>query len=224
MSRTSRRRRLVCYHEAGHAVVRWWLGHPADNAVVISRAAFLAGGTILDRRDRPYRAEGIVNGYDIADPEMFKLALADDADPGRRLHERFAARIGMALIEDHAGAAAEARYLRRSIVACLIDGGASDMASAERISDEWFGEEKAALDACHEAERRAQRFVRSPKGWAAITAVAEALQERGELDGAEIASLCADVYGGEPTYDAWALRWPPMPEEIRSGFLPQRER
>ena len=87
----------------------------------------------------------------------------------------------------------------------------------------WFDDGVEARAAEIEAERVARAFVRSPKAWSAICAVARSLYDRGALDGAEIAALCAVAYGGAPMHDAWALRWPPTSEEIRSGVLLQWE-
>ena len=217
------RRYSTCFHEAGHAVFRWWLGLGADDAAVIPRAAALAGANVYDRCGRPVRAEGIVNGFAIADPEMYRFHLTYPWSAEFRLPERYAARVAMALVNCFAGLAAEARHTRGSLAGCVLAGGAGDMENLRWILGAWFDGGAGARTAEIEAERIARAFVRSPKAWAAIRAVARALYERGALDGAEIADLCAVAYGGTPMHDAWALRWPPTSEQIRSGVLPQWE-
>ncbi len=52
MIRTKGRRRLACYHEAGHALARWWMGFHTENVVVLTVEQVRAGVTVLDRRDR----------------------------------------------------------------------------------------------------------------------------------------------------------------------------
>ena len=68
----------------------------------------------------------------------------------------------------------------------------------------------------------ARAFVRSPKGWAAITAVADALFERGRVDGDEIDVFCSEAFSIPFRYGAWDNTWPPTPGQIRSGFIPDR--
>lgn len=173
------RRRFVCYHEAGHAVVRLWLGHGAENAVVISRAAYLAGATISDRCGGLHRAERIIFGYNISDPKTYKLNLATTVAPEARLLKRYSERIAMDFIMTFAGGVAEGRYRRRSLAGCLIAGGSGDMEHLRRISEAWFVHRAEATAAIVEAERIARAFVRAPKAWAAIGAVAQALLQRG---------------------------------------------
>lgn len=214
------RRRCTCFHEAGHAVLRWWLGHDADYAMVLPLAAALAAARAPDRYGRPQVVEATVYGYAIATPEIYKRHLANARANDLRLPERCAARVAMALMNCYAGPVAEARYTRKSLVACIIAGGSGDMESMDRILAAWFDDESDRSAARDEAISMTRAFVRSPKAWAAICVVARALQQRGELDGVVIASLCTAIYGDAPEHDAWALRWPPTSEEIQSGCIP----
>src|SRR5215207_5807222 len=64
-------------------------------------------------------------------------------------------------------------------------------------------------------------LLRSREGWAAVTAVAEALQVQGELSGVEVAAVCRAAYGGrEARHGTWHQHCPPTLEMLRSGFLP----
>ena len=73
------------------------------------------------------------------------------------------------------------------------------------------------------AETRAKALIRSPMGAAAVQSIAEALHQRGELDGEEVAALCRDAYGGrECRFGAWTDHWPPTLAQIRAGHIPER--
>ena len=64
-------------------------------------------------------------------------------------------------------------------------------------------------------------LLRSREGWAAVTAVAEALQVQGELSDVEVAAVCRAAYGGrEARHGTWHQHWPPTLEMLRSGFPP----
>jgi hypothetical protein len=66
-------------------------------------------------------------------------------------------------------------------------------------------------------------LVRSPQGSSAIRVIADALVARGELSGAQIATLCREAYGGrECAFEAWATCWPPTLAQIRAGYIPER--
>ncbi len=214
------RRLLTCYHEAGHAVAVWWMGYHSDRAVVLTPAEVGAGVTIAGRRGRTHHGEGAVIGYDIAEKSSYKTArrVAEAGDD--ELWRCCDTRARMAMVMSYAGPIAEARFRQMRIEWCFYEGGMVDLDEADRVAAEWFADGPAAIAASEQCERVARALVRSRKGWAAISAVAVALQERGEVDGSRIAALCAASYGAAPKLDAWALRWPPTAEEIRSGYLP----
>jgi len=72
---------------------------------------------------------------------------------------------------------------------------------------------------------RATALIRSPAGWAAITAIAEALHARGQLTGQQVAKLCRAAYDGrQPEYAIWQEHWPPTLEQLRAGFVPPEGR
>ena len=214
------RRRSTCFHQAGHAVHRWWLGHAPDNAIVISPTAALAGATVPDSSGSLRNVEGIVNGDDLADVGLYKMCLAIDRSGRFRTHGLCAARVAMTLMNHYVGGAAEARYRRRSLASCVAAADGSDRESLELTLSTWFDDDAGRSSALLKAEHLARAFVRSPKAWAAICIVARALQQRGKLDRVVIASLCAAAYGGSPEYDVWSLSWPPKPDEIRLGIFP----
>jgi hypothetical protein len=70
-------------------------------------------------------------------------------------------------------------------------------------------------------ELMAAALIRSEVSWQAITTVAQALMDRGELSGDEVDALCATVYGHErPSQKAWQDSWPSDPKVIRAGWIP----
>ena len=223
MGRMTGRRRLTCHHEAGHALARWWLGFYTDRAVVLSVEEVLARTPIVNRRGVGSLCEGMIDGHDIHFP--FARESLDGMGKDRDRYEAQAGRrVEMALVELYAGAYAEARHRKWSSLACFLAGGAGDLDSARRISDEWFVSEADKTAANRRAERYAAALVRSPKGAAAIRAMADALHEHGEIDGDAIEAHCRAAYGAEPQHDAWADHWPPTLEQIRHGFIPPPRR
>jgi hypothetical protein len=119
----------------------------------------------------------------------------------------------MDLVGTDIGATAEARYRRRSCLACLMEGGDGDLANKNRLLD-WAYTDKAEREAASLlSERRASKLVWSVSGWKAITAMAEVLFEKGVISGEEIEKLCRKAYGASvrdgrlvATHDAYP--WP----------------
>ncbi len=221
MIRTKGRRRLACYHEAGHALARWWMGFHTENVVVLTVEQVRAGVTVLDRRDREHAVEGMVNGYDIHMPLAREMvAGARDADRAW-LSRQVEVRTDMALMELYAGPFAEVRFRKCAALACFMFGGDQDMAQAREIAAAWFDDEVDRRAAHFRADRRAAALVRSRKGWMAISALASAVFRKGEIDGDEVDALCAGVYGGEFRYGVWDKAWPPTLEQIRDGHIPE---
>ena len=226
MIRTRGRRPLTCHHEAGHAVARWWLGFHTDDVAVLTVDEVRGGAMLPDRRGREHRCEGLANGYDIHFPHAREQVCGswDSADHRASFILSAGRRADMALVELYAGGYAEARFLRRSAFACFLSGGGGDVDQAREIAADWFDTQADQQAAHARAETIARAFVRSPKGWAAIKAVAGALLGRGRIDGDEVDALCSAAYGAPFAYDRWAEIWPPTAEQIRSGHLPFRER
>ena len=222
MTRVQGRRRSTCHHEAGHALARWWLGFDTDRAAVLSVEDAKAGVGLEDRRGKMrYGLEGMVCGYPIHMP-LARQVVDGDTEAGARaiIARRAPIRIEMSLVMTYAGAFAQAAFTKQSGMWSFVAGGQGDLDDAKTIAAEWFIEE-ADQDRVHrQGERLAKALVRSPKGSAAIHAMAEVLYQCGDLDGVEIDALCSAAYGEPYVYDRWAEAWPPTPAQIRSGFLP----
>ncbi len=222
---TRGRRRLTCHHEAGHALARWWLGFYTYSAAVLSVEEVQAGVGLADERgSMRYGLEGLVCGSGIHLP--FAREIVDDAtdtsDAARALINRTAPiRVEMALVVMYAGAFAQTAFTRQSGTGSFFDGGMADLDNAKTIAAEWFVEKADQKRAHRQAERCARAIVRSPKGSAAIEAMAEILHTFGHLDGSEIDELCSVAYSEAFAFDRWAEAWPPTPAQIRDGFLPQ---
>jgi hypothetical protein len=200
---TSGRRKITCYHEAEHAHGRWFFGHDTERAVVLSVERVLAGNWPVDHKGRVCRdIEGYVDGYGIGPNPQFTPRIADivfgeETSPEDAEQYKRSLVIGMEmdLVGSDIGATAEGRYRRQSVVACMMEGGDGDLASKRRLLD-WEYTDKAAREAARFlAERRASKLVWSASGWRAITAMAEALHENGEITGDEIEDLCCAAYG-----------------------------
>ena len=95
------------------------------------------------------------------------------------------------------------------------------MASASHALDTWFPEAAARTHAAALAKSRTAALVGSEAGWRAITAIAEALMERGRLSWKNVDALCAAAYGHKhPSLKAWKESWPPDLNMIRAGWVP----
>ena len=220
------RRPLACYHEAGHCLIRWYFGHRFHGVTVLAIEEIRRNKRIIDRRGRPITdVEGLVEGYDIGPPpDLGPEAFEGMEGPPERLAQvRQSQRIGLEvmLVECHAGIVAEARYRKCGVDALVLTGGNADMASARDVLDRWFPEATAREHAAVLAKSRAQALVHSEAGWRAITAIAEALMERGELSWEDADALCAAAYGHkQPSLKAWKESWPPELAMIRAGRVP----
>ena len=108
------------------------------------------------------------------------------------------------------GIEAEARYTKRSAVACGLSGGRGDIQNAYDLLKMRFPRPANREAASLRTERWARALVRSVPGWKAITAMAEALLERGILEWDEADALCAAAYGHQrPWLGDWMEQWPP---------------
>jgi hypothetical protein len=216
------RRPLTCHHEAGHALARWRFGHATHRVVVQTRAAFEAGVGIRNHRGDLIHCEGMVEGYEICDGPHEASNLPATSASGFLDHvlTRNVDR-EVDLIVSCAGYVAEARYRRWSPGACAFAGALDDLAHVRKVLDEWGLNEDARREAARLAEDRAKALVRSPRGWRAVKAMADALLARGELDGGEVARLCRDAYDGrEQTRQAWETAWPPRLSDLRADLMP----
>lgn len=224
MIRTKGRRRLACHHEAGHALARWFFGHLTDRVVVLTVEQVLAGETIKDDRGREICCEGLCEGYDILGFPFGPVHIAGDPEEEARVNYHRAVMRDVELIFCHAGFFAEAHYGKVCPIACMFSGGLEDMENVKSVFDAWemHGDERHVLAAL--TEKRAAALVRSPKGAAAIRALADALMERGEVEGEEIGAIFRCVYDGRQCqFGAWNAHWPPTLAQLRSGYVPERK-
>jgi hypothetical protein len=221
------RRRLACYHEAGHCLARWFFGYGTDGAWVLTVDQVLRREWPIDDRGRVCEAEGAVERYDIVSPTM-SLAMLDQMEEGggtapewlasMRSEMPIAAEITM--IESIAGPIAEARFRKCGLFVAIWQGGHGDMQTMTATAAAWFLEGERDI-ARRTAETRATALVRSPKGWAAITTIGEALFNYGRVEGHEIDTMCAAAFGREMSaFYGWMPHWPPTLEMLRKGSLP----
>lgn len=222
------RRLLTCYHEAGHCLARWWFGHFFDRVLVLTAEEVARGVQHLNRRGVPITgAEGFMDCYSLVSP-LPAPDLLDNAEgePGfaAQVSHNMRVSVEMSLIETYAGVAAEARYRKCSFLWAMLTGGEGDLAHTRQTLDAWFPTPEARNTAAFAAERRAMALVRSEAGWQAITALANALMERGELQWTEAEPLLSAGYGcARPALNAWMESWPPSFAMIRNGRFPAQE-
>lgn len=222
------RRPLTCYHEAGHCLARWWFGHFFSRVLVLTMEDVARGVYQVTRSGVPMvNAEGFMDGYALP-PAVTPGMLADmGGTPDDVAQHRRAAVIDveMGLIENFIGGIAEARYRKCGTISVMLGGGAGDLDRARRTLDTWFSDPETGRMAAIQARQRAAALVRSEAGWRAITALATALMERGELQWCEAEPLLAVAYGHErPGQTTWISTWPPSLDMIRNGQFPKQKR
>jgi len=193
----SSRRIATCYHEAGHCLARWYFGHSFDRVLVPAT-------------DEVQRGAQTASGGEEAAPETLA-----------RAHCGTVAGAEQELVHCYAGIMVEARYCGVHVGAAMLAAADDDMARAQAVLREWFPDDDAREAAALLAESRAVALARSKPGWAAITAMADALLERGELSWEEAEPLFATAYGHkQPHIGAWHDAWPPSLDMIRAGQTP----
>ena len=216
------RRRLTAVHEAGHVLARVYFGHDFDRAVVRSVAEVLDGPHVTER-GHEIEVEGVVEGYDLCSrwtsPELLRARQGDTAEQRDAVVRHGFMSAEMEMMECFAGPIAEARFRHCALVAVTLTGGDEDWRCAEGLAAKWFPSDPGA--ALRLAEKRAGSLVRSQPGWHAIGRMAAVLVDRGVLDCEEATDIFAAAYGAPaPPLVAWASRWPPSLEMIRTGGLP----
>lgn len=203
------RRPKTCYHKAGHCLARWWFGHTFDRVLVLTTEQVAQGIQPLNRRSVLLTdVEGFMDAYDLM--PMLTPAMLDGMggkpEDLARMQRNARVSVEMNLIECYVGAAAEARYCKCSVIAALWMGGNGDMAQVRRMLDTWYPDPDARRLADIQATQRAAALVRSEAGWQAVTALASALMERGELQWSEAEPLLAAAYGHtQPNPNAWMV-------------------
>lgn len=224
----SGRRLMTCYHEAGHCLARWWLGHYFDRVLVLTKDEVARGPQPLNRRGVPTPAsEGVMTCYNLVSldytPDLLDT-MEGDPDLVAQLRRDMTTLVEMSLIENFIGIAAEARYRKCSFIGAIVAGGSLDLAQARRTIGAWFLELETKKTAGMQAQQRAKALVRSGAGWQAITALANALMDRGELQWEEAEPLLSAAYGCDmPNANAWMASWPPSLDMIRDGQFPAQE-
>ena len=179
------RRPLTCYHEAGHCLARWWFGHSFYRVLVLTMDEAARGVQSLNHRGMPIAdVEGFIDCYDLVSP-TYTPSLLDsmggEPDLITEISRNTRVLAEMILIENFIGAAAEARYRKCGFDWALLTGGGGDLAQARQTLDTWFPDPKARNAAELQAEQHAMALLRSGAGWQAITALANALMDHGEL-------------------------------------------
>lgn len=211
------RSRAACHHEAGHALARWYFGYFTDRAIVLTAEDVRARRWPENSLGDLVECVGMVSGHPIHVCIDAGVRYREDPE-GRRPAE--IAR-DQDLIGCFSGMAAEAAYRHWSLTPCLIGGGERDFADIAFIMDNWGLSDTEEREVLRAAERRAVALVRSRRGASAVRAMADALMERGEIDGKEIDYLCRAAYGGrQPEFGAWNDHWPPTLSEIRASHIP----
>ena len=181
----------------------------------------------LNRRGVPVTdTEGFMDCYELVSsaltPDMLN-SVRGDPDLVAQLRRNTLVSVEMSLIENYTGGGAEARYRKCSAITAMLVGGAGDLAQAGRTLDTWYPTPDARWTASIQAVQRATALVRSESGWRAITALATALLERGEVQWSEAEPLLAAAYGHvQPNLNAWMVAWPPSLDMIRDGQLPEQ--
>ena len=221
------RRLTTCYHEAGRCLARWWFGHSFDRVLVLTTDEVARVTQALDHRGVPTAGtEGFMDGYDLKSPLTPDVldGMGDDPDLVSQFRRVALVSAEMDLIENYIGAAAEARYRKRSVNATMLTSGAEDLVQAGRTLNTWYPDPDARRTARIQATQRATALVRSEAGWRAITALATILLKRGEVEWAKAEPLLAAAYGHEqPDPNAWLATWPPSLGMIRNGQLPKQD-
>jgi hypothetical protein len=184
--------------------------------LVLTPGEFQAGLWLRGPDGSPLlETEGAIYGYD-------PVGLCRALDPRPQTIQ---VAMEQQLIEWFAGAAAEARYRKRSVRASMVEGGSDDTLAAVAALERWFPDVVERRKAAILAQRRASALIRSRADWTAITAMAKVLLERGGLRWKRADRLCAAAYRAkQPPFGAWLDAWPPDLAMIRAGQVPASER
>jgi hypothetical protein len=153
--------RRVALHEAGHAIAFCYYGCGFDHITVYSKARAQKTG------EQAYCRASETFSYHLTRPEM----TAYDRQALRK--EAFSD-----IVISLAGCAAEKRHRKISIAAAILDHGQNDYEKALAVaafSAKDDGDQNALMDL---SLKEAQRFVRMPVIWGAITGLADLVQER----------------------------------------------
>lgn len=207
------RRLEACFHEAGHAFIRWYFGHSIDSAEVITRSQFQAGEWPRNRHSKPVNgAEGLLSGYPIR--------LLVQTQQRAELYPFLAIGAEVALMDMYDGLVAEVSYSGLTYASAAASA-TLDHCNIERAVATFWTDPKQGEAARSSALERAEAIIRSDTGWRAVTAIAHAIRAQGRIGDGEISTLCAEHFGGRlPSQADWAEHWPPTLKMLKAGRLP----
>ncbi|NMF99553.1 hypothetical protein GPA27_19430 [Aromatoleum toluolicum] len=173
--------RVVAIHEAGHCLAHWWNGQSIHRVIVRPSSV---REPVIDRRGREVRCQGLTEASSFISSPAFIPLLPPRPDLLEDVERD--------LLHAYAGPVAESRQNHGSLVVVLLtSAGAGDSQHADELL--------ALLpeDQRRGASARALARSRSLVGryWRALSAVADLLQEKGDVEGDEIMSLFAAVTG-----------------------------
>jgi hypothetical protein len=175
----------IAHHEAGHAVRAWWL-HVELIRVCIDREK--SGSGFCERQNgtrRMLAAGAPVSSISVEDEASICLA----------------------------GTVAEARYQRFRLRGTLSPEGSQDGANAWEVLTRWQQARYGQADGIDLwlwlIQQRVQRFLRSPKAWRAVEALATALLAHGHLVGEDAKRIITGAYGrrGVPSHWRQPFEW-----------------
>jgi len=203
----------TCFHEAGHAIIRWAFARKFDRVEVLTRTERVENG----------RASGGIFGSD----ETFKLYPMFNADSQGDVspfgHTKHEAEISMMC--SLAGAVAEAMHLGvsdfRKSAQCM-EGSCTDRRNAEKVAMMWR-DPKERERVLKLAQWRVEALLRSTPGKEALRRIAAALMEKGKLTEINVNGIAAYVFRFlPPRRDHYAKNGIPKLELLRAGVLPVR--
>jgi hypothetical protein len=186
MSKPARR---TAIHETGHALAFWWNGRPIDRVTVRTKAECDAG-PLIDSSGNPHRAAGLVEASPF---------LSDLSSIPPRVGEGIPSIIPFVerdLLHYFAGPVAEAIHTRTRLDYYFSKSGRNDSSSGDQLIDilpiypQLFAESQSVA--------RSSCLVR--RYWPAVNAIADLLQERGTVDGNDVAVLLCEITGEAPTF------------------------
>ena len=184
----NKRPRRTAIHEAGHALAFWWNDQHIERVTVRTRTeAFI--GPMIDLRGNPQNVEGLVEAdYCVPQPSVNAPGIAEYLPSMVESIERD-------LLHCFAGPVAEAVYRHSKSDKFISASGWGDRRRGYELIS--LLPARKLLDAESRAIARSSCLVR--RYWAAVSAVADLLQEHGTVDGEAITALLCEVTGESPT-------------------------
>ncbi|TDF84421.1 hypothetical protein [Pseudomonas sp. H9] len=182
------RPRCTAFHEAGHVLAFWWNGQRIKRVTVRTRAEALLG-PMADLRGNLLHVKGLVEAeYLVPLPAFEPPGIAEYLPSMVDAIERD-------LVHCLAGPVAEAIYRHSPSERCITRSGAGDRQRAMELIALLPARKVQGAEAL--AIARAGCLVR--RYWAALSAVAQLLHQRGEVYGEELIALLNQLTGESPT-------------------------